>query len=400
MAIDRGVTAVFAEAGRGEITVCNASARYPGESFASANSIPPSEQGSWVNYAKAAIQELNRHCAVGNGAGMNIVFDADLPAAAGLSSSSALVVATALAYLRVLGMTLGKEISRVALAELLAQAEQYTGTRGGGMDQAVILLGCENHAIKIDFGPLRVEKVPLIDGYTFVVCDSMERARKSGTEVGVYNAGPRLTALMRAMVEARAKAEFGGEIEIESLADLWYGALCLTHSEIADLFAATFRSARTTLQEASRCIGCNESAIREQWLGDLDEPKDGFPLAARATHLLSEFQRVEAGRDALLAGDAESLGHIMNESHRSCAEALEVSTPALDALAQAARDGGALGARLTGAGFGGCTVSLVPTDRLKVFMRSVESTYYANRPGGGPDTILPVQGSEAAGYLE
>jgi galactokinase len=108
----------------------------------------------------------------------------------------------------------------------------------------------------------------------------------------------------------------------------------------------------------------------------MPEPPGGFPLRARIRHQLSEARRVELARDALLAGDAELFGGLMNDSHESCARDYEISCPELNVLVKVALDAGALGARLTGAGFGGATVSLVPESRVDSFCEAIRRDYY------------------------
>ena len=328
----------------------------------------------------------------------------NIPMAAGLSSSSALVVACALAYLYCLEKQLDRDISHLALADLLAQAEQYVGTRGGGMDQAIILLGGENQACKIDFNPLRVERVPLPTDHALVVCHSLVNADKSGAALHRYNAGPRLSKLICALVEQTVQEEFGPEIKITRLGELWFGHLCLTHLEIKALFERTFPRTRTTLAEAAKRLHTTPDTLRKRWIGELEEPEGGFPLQARARHQLTESQRVEHARDAFSAGESMTLGSLMNASHESCAHDYEVSCTELNTLVRIARENGAVGARLTGAGFGGCTVNLVPSHTLSHFIDSVTEQYYgaymtSRGRSGTSSAIHVVQATPAAGYI-
>jgi N-acetylgalactosamine kinase len=383
--------------GHARVRVRNADPAFPPAEFDNAAEIPPSPPGSWENYCKAAIGGINAHFKPASHPGMSLLVSGSIPMRAGLSSSSALVVACALAYLRVLGKTLDKDISRIALAGLLAEAEHYVGTRGGGMDQAVILLGGRDCACKIDFFPLRIEQVPLPSDHVFVVCNSLVAANKTGEALHRYNAGPRLSKLICALVEKQAQVEFSDDLRIERLGDLWYGHLCLTHDEVAGLFDRTFPAPATTLQQAAQTLQISTAEIRDRWLGDLIEPPDGFNLQARARHIRTECVRVEAARDALLAGNPQTLGDLMNDSHKSCADDYQISCPELDRLALAARRAGALGARLTGAGFGGCTVNLVPRPRIQTTIAAIEKDYYR---GLAPEfTVFPAAPSNPAGYI-
>jgi N-acetylgalactosamine kinase len=384
----------------GKITLRDENPEFGEVSFFNEPELPPSPPGSWDNYCKAAVQGLNRHFKRKEYPGMDMLVSSDLPIAAGLSSSSALVVACGLAYLRVLGYTLEKDISRVELAELMAEAEHYVGTRGGGMDQAVILNGLSNHACKIDFFPLRVEIAPLPEGCAVVVCDSMVKVKKSGSALARYNAGPRLCALACALVERQLQEDFGEEVELPRLGDLWYGPLCLTHREASALCTRAIPKALMSLAETATRLNSTPDEVRERWLGDLPEPAEGFRLQARLRHQLTEYRRVETARDALLAGDSDKFGCLMNASHESCANDFQISSVELDALVQAARQSGAIGARLTGAGFGGATVNLVPEDRCEEFIQGVGEGYYRQRRGhDGPPPVFVGRSSDGAGYL-
>ena len=106
------------------------------------------------------------------------------------------------------------------------------------------------------------------------------------------------------------------------------------------------------------------------------EPDDGFQLQKRVHHILTEAMRVEDSGVALDNGDAERFAVLMNESHRSCRDDYEISCPELDVLAVTARTCGASGSRLTGAGFGGCAVSLVRDSALDDFKIRIWDEYY------------------------
>ena len=239
------------------------------------------------------------------------------------------------------------------------------------MDQAIILLGQEGGACKIDFFPLRTQDVPLFDEFVFVACDSCVKAEKTGEALHRYNEGPYSCRLIRALVERQAQEDFGEDVVIERLADLWYGPLCLSNREASVLFEWALPDELTTLDEAAARLDMSVEEIRERYLGDLKVPAEGLPLRARAFHQLAEYARVEAARDMALAGDALGFGALMDESHESCATDYRVSCPELDELVAVARRSGSIGSRLTGAGFGGCTVNLVPVSGLGLFRAQV-----------------------------
>lgn len=398
MTIDRHIFALACPNDDGRIRVSSADPQFSDAEFYPTLDIPPSPPGAWDNYVKAAVQALNHKFHIENGPGMTLHVGSTLPAEAGLSSSSALVITAALAYLRCLGKSLGTDTSRTQLAALLAEGEHYVGTQGGGMDQAIILLGKEGAASKIDFFPLRIEDLPLFRDHTFVVCNTFVRAPKTGAARAKYNEGPITARLICAMIEKYLQDQWDDGITVERLGDLWLGHLCLTDREVEDLFSEVFPFEYVSLHAVSRFLAIPEDEVKRRWLHDLPEPSEGFRLKARARHILREYQRVENARDALLLSDPLMFGELMHESHMSCALDYGISCPELDMLVTAARTEGAIGARLTGAGFGGSTINLVPSHRVDEFCRGLDRTYYLDNPH--PHRHLRVTSVPGASYLE
>lgn len=397
MTINRHIVAVACPMSDGVAHVASTNPAYGERSFYPSYDIPPSPPGSWDNYCKAAVQALNHRFGVEQGPGFALVMDSTVPEASGLSSSTAIVIACALCYLRCLGKALGEAISRSQLAALLAEGEHYVGTQGGGMDHAIILLGKEGAASKIDFYPLRLEDLPLIRDHSFVVCNSFVRAAKTGGARAHYNVGPAMCRLMCAMVEKYLREHWDEGISLSRLGDLWMGHLCLTDREVEDLFSEVFPFEYVSLHAVARFLGLTEDEVRRRWLRDFPEPQEGFRLKARARHQLREYQRVESARDALLLGDADLFGALMNASHESCALDYGISCPELDMLVSAARAEGAVGARLTGAGFGGSTINLVPTSMVTAFCRGLDRTYYeSNQPTDRHLVVESVMGAHYA----
>jgi galactokinase len=115
------------------------------------------------------------------------------------------------------------------------------------------------------------------------------------------------------------------------------------------------------------------------------EPEGGFLLHDRVRHVLSEADRVERATEVLRDGDVEAFGRLMNESHASCRDDYGISTPELDSLVDIMREAGALGARLTGAGFGGCAIALVRSEDAKRIIAAVRDRYYRDERGLGDD---------------
>jgi galactokinase len=292
--------------------------------------LEPFPAGDWGNYPKAAIAELAGDVTVPSG--FDALLESDLPQSAGLSSSSAIVVATALAFLHANRI----DMDRAALATRLARAERYVGTEGGGMDQAILLLAQDACASVIQFEPLRATPIAVPDGWTFLVAHSLADAKKSAAAREAYNLRPRQAEAARAAVAARL-----------NVAGAPYRDL------LRDFGVAVLLDAATDLADAT--------------------------LGRRFKHVITEADRVQAAARALRDRDIDDFARLMNESHESLRANCEVSTPQLDRLARKCVDAGALGARLTGAGFGGCIVALTPNESKHEVLEGLRRNWYADR---------------------
>jgi galactokinase len=277
--------------------------------------------GDWENYLRAAALAVGRKWGVLNGVDATVV--SDLPAAAGLSSSSALLVAFTLALLE----SNGRRASFDELMEILPDGEQFVGTRGGGMDHAAALASQAGCATLVEFTPLQVRHIPRPGDWSFLVAHSLQTAEKSGAAREEYN--------------LRRQA---GDTALERLGLRSYGAAL-------DIAA----------QAAGRL--------------DAGPQRDSF------LHTTSEARRVRAAVEAMERADGDAFGRLLLESHASLRDRLRVSCPALDRLVEAAMESGALGARLTGAGFGGCAVVLCWRRDAANVRRGIVERYYAGRAG-------------------
>jgi galactokinase len=361
MAIDRGIAAAWRPRGDGRVVLRSLEGYEPRE-FSVEPPIAPYGPGDWGNYVKAAAQGLLDSRLPLRGA--EILVSATLPPSAGLSSSSALVVLSALVLLEASGLAM----PRLALAALLAEAEKYVGTQGGGMDQAASLLGLAGHALRIDFGPLRAEPLPWFTDCVVVVANSLVRASKA--EAAGYNT----RAAECRLAAAHAARRLGRRADPPPL--------------LADLLAVAGR------EEILAALPPGPVSLQG---AGVPEPPGGFQLLRRARHVLSEAARVDAACAALRAGDAAAFGRLMDDSHASCRDDYEISCPALDRLVGLARDAGAVGARLTGAGFGGCVISLVALPSAVEFRRRLAEAYqqatgrapeiWVCRPAAGVEVI-------------
>jgi galactokinase len=303
--------------------------------FDEARPMTAAKDSSWADYPRGVAWAIGE--AGGEIESFRAVIAGDLPLGAGLSSSAAIEAATALAIDTLFG--LGME--RKELAVLCQRAEnEFVGVQSGIMDQFASLLCTEGAALLVDCRSLEAENVPLdLKGanLALLICDT--------------------------------RVERG-------LADTGYN----------DRRAACERAART--------LGIEQ--LRDARKEDL-ERLSGEELR-RARHIVSENARVLEAVGALRAADLLEVGRLMYASHASMRDDFEISTPELDTFVEVAHESGAPGARLTGAGFGGCAITLVRNGETDVLTRDAlrlfaergfeKPTFYEFSPAAGAEVIF------------
>jgi galactokinase len=312
VAIDRHI--IMAVAPRQDRRVFLHASNFAAEVEFSLDAISRDEEQPWSNYQRGVALQLQQAGYVLQG--MEAVIWGDVPIGSGLSSSAAAEVATAYAF----ELLNDLEIDGVELALLCQRAEkEFVGVECGIMDQLIAVSGRRDHALLIDCQDLNTEQVPLPAGVSIVVADTMKRRDLVLSEYNVR----------------RQECQQGAELlGVKSL----------------------------------RQVSVEEFAAREQ-----DLPS---PVRQRCRHVIYENQRVLDGVQALKQGDLEKFGRLMKESHRSLRDDYEVSSRELDMLVEAAWEmEGVYGSRLTGAGFGGCTVSLVREEAVENFKAHVSEQY-------------------------
>ncbi len=347
MALQREITLLFRPRDDSTIRIANVNPEFELRSFQVAPEIEANAPGDWGNYLKAPCQEMARAQQDLSGPGTLRGFDglvaSNLPVASGLSSSSALVIAVG----STLATVNGFDIPPLEMAESMARAERYTGTQGGGMDQAISLGAASGCASHIEFEPLEMFTIPVPSSWHFIVADTLVRAEKSGAAQVAYNLRTRECREALALIlDALSGAPLSPPPPMR------YPEL-LKNVGLRDLLSLA-------------------SEVLEE------------PHLPRFRHVVTEATRVYEAEGAMKANDLLTFGLLMDASHESLSEEYQVSSPELDQLVELARRGGAAGARLTGAGFGGCIVALADEPHVQGVIANLEEGYYRERNTPGP----------------
>jgi galactokinase len=295
------------------------SEQFPGNFEFDLDRLPPRRTAAWCDYVLGVATVLRQQ---GHPlAGANLLVHGEVPIGAGLSSSAAIEVASALALLS-LGET---QLPLPEIARLCRQAENnFVGARVGIMDQFVSCMGKAGHAILLDCRSLEPKFVPIPAGLRLVVCNTMVRH---------------------------------------------------------DLATGTYNTRRAECEEGVRYFAKHDPAIRalrDVPLEMLDQHARLLPAVIwnRCSHVVRENQRTLDAARALAGGDLRRMGELMRESHRSLRDLYEVSCRELDLMVEAAEGlPGFCGGRMTGGGFGGCAVNLVRQENTAEFAVRVGARY-------------------------
>lgn len=294
---------------------------------------------NWSDYVVGVIDQIKR-----SGerlAGADILIQGNVPIGAGLSSSAAIEVAVAFALLNAKHAT----IDRVRLALLCQRAEnEFVGMRCGIMDQFISCNGRRDHALMLDCRSLQFELLPLAPSVRMVICNTMVKHQLAS---GEYN-------------QRRAACEEGVRILQEALPGI--------HS-LRDVSQAQLERHRAKLPPV---------------------------IYRRCRHVVTENARVERAAAMLQKNDLRGFGELMAESHRSLRDDYEVSCQELDVMVKIANtQAEVFGARMTGGGFGGCTINLVAGEYAEVFRKSIVAEY-ESATGLKPDVYITSAADGAA----
>jgi galactokinase len=304
---------------RDDKTIAIFSANFDEQVTHSLDHLPSKASHHWSDYPLGVISVLRE-------AGVEIppfslTLNGDVPLGAGLSSSASIEVASMAAILSLTGTT----IPLPQIARLCQRAENdYVGASTGIMDQFIACCGAQDHALLLDCRSLEYRLAPIPSHLSLVIANTMVKHSHAG---GEYNT-------------RRSEVEEGT-------------ALLRSHRpEIKLLRDATVEDLR-------------------KW-GHEMRPD----VLKRCRHIITENTRTVAAADALEAGDLKALGRLMYEAHASYRDDFEASCPEADILVDfAQKEPGCIGARLTGGGFGGCTVNLVENDKAKTFSAHLRDAY-------------------------
>ena len=284
-------------------------------------SIFENKPNEWVKYPLGVVKEFSDRGL--DSWGFDILYFGDIPNGAGLSSSASIEVVTAF----MLNDQLNVGLDVVELVKMSQRAENvFVGMNCGIMDQFAVGMGKKEHAIALDCGTLDYDLIPLnLNGYKLVITNSNKNHDLVTSE---YNE-------RRSQCE-QALVDINQELNVKHLCDL-------SEEEL----------------ERVRNLISDETVYR------------------RARHAVSENARVNEAIDVLQKGDLVRFGELMNASHRSLKEDYEVTGVEMDTLAEEGQKlPGVLGSRITGGGFGGCTVSLVKEDNVQEFIEKLAPVYH------------------------
>ncbi|KAE9553073.1 hypothetical protein FO519_003706 [Halicephalobus sp. NKZ332] len=309
--------------------------------------------------------------------GLDILLSGTIPPAAGLSSSSSVVCAALLATLASESTLNPEKLNRNNLADLASRVERYIGVEGGGMDQAIECLAEKGVALRIDFNPLTSTKVKLPKNALFAVLHSGSTMNKAATSY--YNTR---------VVECRIAAQIIAKRlvhcnwrEIRTLRNL-AEFLGKEPDEMVPVVDRHFEEDVMGREEVLRELETTDSDLIEYSLnGNTSELKQ-FHLRRRAMHVFTEAQRVFDFQKACEEGDLIKMGQLMNASHESCRDNYECSCPELNETVQKCLDAGCLGARLTGAGWGGCVVALLDSSEKEKVSAKLDVLFWSEPSSG------------------
>ncbi|ORY66053.1 ribosomal protein S5 domain 2-type protein [Pseudomassariella vexata] len=365
-------------------------------------------QHEWTNYFKAglrgALQLLERKYGAGfKPKSMQVLLDGTVPAGGGLSSSAAFVSAGALSVMIANGE---KDVDKKDLTEVAIVSERAVGVNSGGMDQSASVFSERGSALFVSFAPTLSAR-PVFFPKTnpeliFVVAQSFVTSNKQVTGPIHYNL--RVVECSMAAAALNAKLCQGTELPKDSgpLGVSLHGfhtnylkdskkSMPEQLTELIVLTKSTLAQEEGyTLEEVASAAGTSVDDIKARFMSSFPVRGERFMLQQRALHVFTEALRVldfltlleDKSRHSASEDTTDynkKLGDLMNATQDSCRDLYECSCPEIDEICTIAREAGAYGSRLTGAGWGGCSVHLVPADKADAVKKALVEKYYSKR---------------------
>ncbi len=396
MAIEQDIAIASCPNDRGELCFYNVSDKHP--EFSCRLDVLEKDIDKneivWYKYILCGIKGMIEEFGIKTPIGMDIAVDGSIPPSSGLSSSSALVCCSALTTLSLNEVDLP---SKKELAEMCAKSERLIGTQGGGMDQAISFLGEAGKALMIEFNPVRSSEVDLPEGYSFIISNTLVRANKAAESD--FN-----TRVAECHIGARVVAKKKGKNwrEVNRLM-LLQNSLDSPLNEMSGVVCECLHPGEYTRKEICEILEISNEELVQECLSEKSKGVEKFKLQDRAKHVFEEANRVYLFNSTANSGGgtstAQALGRLMDESHTSCSKIYQCSCAELDELVSLCKEAGALGSRLTGAGWGGCAVSLVSNDNIQAFQERVKEGYFKkyNHLSDLPTSLFATKPSPGAG---
>ena len=348
------------------------------------NSQPPNSK-EYYNYILAGLRSILIPYAIKTPVGINMLVDGNVPVAAGLSSSASIVVCSA--AMTLIANNMREQVDLTDFTSNVIAYERAMGPSVGGMDQTISVMGKKNKALYITFDPIRTEAIDLPKGVMFVIGDSLTESKKILTMGTRYN--KRVCECRLALEILKKGLNIKKEEKIRNLAELQV-FLKRNHEEMMILVKENVKEKGYSNEELEKLLGdtlVNVFHDISNYEVVLSNNTMYFPFE-RAMHVYQESLRVLKFKEICLSSlsdDEKSviLGELMDESHKSCRDLFECSSENLDKFVGVSKKLGALGSRLTGAGWGGCTVSLIRIKDAEFFLENIRKEFYDGKDLGG-----------------
>lgn len=392
----------------------------------------------WTNYLKSGLRGAleilqDRYGKDYKPKSMEVLMDGIVPSGGGLSSSAAFTTASALAVLYANGI---HDVDKTALTELAIVSERAVGVNSGGMDQSASVFSIRGSALFVSFLPslaARPVHFPKTSPeLTFVVAQSFVAADKYVTGPVCYNlrvvecslAAAYLHAVLNKSSDPLPKDSAPLGISLRGFHDTYFSKSAKPFEEqLTELIKITNNTLTKeegyTREEIAEAINMSVDELNERFTSTFPVRATHFKLRQRTLHVFSEalrvlhFLAILENPSQYIDGSStaefnQSLGDLMNETQRSCREDYDCSCRELDQLCDIARRAGSYGSRLTGAGWGGCSVHLVPADKVDAVKKAWDEEFYSkrnlsaekkekavvvSRPGGG-SAVFVVTGQK------